>query len=90
MMEDLKKTIRLRCAFCRSEQFALPCEGYSPPSDSFVICANCGRENDVTSLLIVTKSKGREIAEAYAAELVKQMKKDLVKTFKDSNFIKIK
>ena len=90
MMEDLKKTIRLRCAFCRSEQFALPCEGYSPPNHSFVVCANCGRENDVTSLLIVTKSKGREIAEAYADELIKQMKKDLVKTFKNSNFIKIK
>ncbi|CAM3781480.1 hypothetical protein [Rahnella victoriana] len=90
MIEDLKKTIRLRCAFCRSEQFALPCEGYSPPSHSFVVCANCGRENDVTSLLIVTKSKGREIAEAYTDELVKQMKKDLVKTFKNSNFIKIK
>ena len=90
MMEDLKKTIRLRCAFCRSEQFALPCEGYAPPSHSFVVCANCGRENDVTSLLIVTKSKGREIAEAYADELVKKMKKDLVKTFKNSNSIKIK
>ncbi len=90
MMEDLKKTIRLRCVFCRSEQFALPYEGYSPPSHSFVVCANCGRENDVTSLLIVTKSKGREIAEAYADELIKQMKKDLVKAFKNSNFIKIK
>lgn len=90
MMEDLKKTIRLRCAFCRSEQFALPFEGYSPPSHSLVVCANCGRENDVTSLLIVTKSKGREIAEAYADEIVKQVKKDLVKTFKNSNFIKIK
>lgn len=90
MMEDLKKTIRLRCVFCRSEQFALPFEGYSPPSHSLVVCANCGRENDVTSLLIVTKSKGREIAEAYADELVKQMKKDLIKTFKNSNFIKIK
>ena len=90
MMEDLKKTIRLRCAFCRSEQFALPCEGYTPPSHSFVVCANCGRENDVTSLLIVTKSKGREIAEAYADEPVKQMKKNLVKTFKNSHIIKIK
>lgn len=90
MMEDLKKTIRLRCVFCRSEQFALPFEGYSPPSHSLVVCANCGRENDVTSLLIVTKSKGMEIAEAYADELVKKMKKDLIKTFKNSNFIKIK
>ncbi|MGP2467992.1 hypothetical protein V1956_05120 [Yersinia sp. 2540 StPb PI] len=90
MMEDLKKTIRLRCAFCRSEQFALPYEDYSPPGHSFVVCANCGRENDVTSLLIVAKSKGMKIAKAYADELVEQMKKDLVKSFKKSKFIKIK
>ncbi|CTV62858.1 hypothetical protein [Escherichia coli] len=91
MMEDLKKTIRLRCAFCRSEQFALPYESYSPPpSHSFVVCANCGRENDVTSLLIVAKSKGMEIAEECADELVEQMTKDLFKTFKNSKFIKIK
>jgi len=90
MMEDLKKTIRLRCVFCRSEQFALPYEGYSPPSHSFVVCANCGRENDVTSLLIVAKSKGMEIAEECADELVEQMTKDLFKNFKNSKFIKIK
>lgn len=90
MMEDLKETIRLRCTFCRSEQFALPYTDYSPPGHSFVICANCGRENDVTSLLIVAKSKGMEIAKAYADELVKQMRKDLVKSFKNNKFIKIK
>lgn len=90
MMEDLKETIRLRCTFCRSEQFALPYTDYSPPSHSFVICANCGRENDVTSLLIVAKSKGMEIAKTYADELVEQMKKDLVKAFKNNKFIKIK
>ncbi|CDG97217.1 conserved hypothetical protein [Xenorhabdus bovienii str. puntauvense] len=90
MMEDLKKTIRLRCAFCRSEQFALPYEDYSPPGHSFVVCANCGRENDVTSLLIVAKSKGMEIAKAYADELIEDIKKDLVKSFKNNKFIKIK
>ncbi|MCB5312559.1 hypothetical protein [Yersinia intermedia] len=90
MMEDLKKTIRLRCAFCRSEQFALPYEDYSPPGHSFVVCANCGRENDVTSLLIVANSKGMEIAKVYADELVEKMKKDLVKTYKNSKFINIK
>ncbi|PLC60629.1 hypothetical protein B9P82_24160 [Citrobacter sp. L55] len=90
MMDDLKETIRLRCAFCRSEQFALPCEEYSPPGHSFVVCANCGRENDLTSLLIVAKSKGMEIAKAYADKLVQQMKKDLVNTFKNNKFIKIK
>ncbi|QQA74529.1 hypothetical protein [Pectobacterium parmentieri] len=89
MMEDLQKTIRLRCAFCRSDQFALPYEDYSPPDHSFVICANCGRENDVTFLLIIAKSKGMEIAKAYADELVEQMKKDLVKSFKNNKFIKI-
>lgn len=89
-MEDLKETIRLRCAFCRSEQFDLPCEEYSPPGHSFVVCANCGRENDLTSLLIVAKSKGMEIAKAYADKLVQQMKKDLVNTFKNNKFIKIK
>ncbi|WP_226100914.1 hypothetical protein [Dickeya oryzae] len=90
MMEDLKATIRLRCTFCRSEQFALPCEDYSPPGHSFVVCANCGMENDVTSLLIVAKSKGMEVARAYADELVEQMKKDLANSFKNNKFITIK
>ncbi|ATF93803.1 Uncharacterised protein [Cedecea neteri] len=90
MMEDLKETIRLRCSFCRSEQFALPYEDYSPPDHSFVVCANCGRENDVTSLLIVAKSKGIEIAQAYADELVEQMKNDLAKSFKNNEFMKFK
>lgn len=89
-MKDLKKTIRLRCAFCRSEQFTLPYENYSPPDHSFVVCANCGSENDVTSLLIVAKSKAMEITKAYADELVVQMKRDLVKSFKNNKLIKIK
>lgn len=90
MMEDHKKTLRLRCTFCHSEQFAVPYKDYSPPRHSFVVCANCGRENDVTSLLIVAKSKGMEIAEAYADEIVKEIKKNLIKSFKKSKFIKIK
>lgn len=85
MMEDLKETIRLHCTFCRSEQFALPYTDYSPPGHSFVICANCGRENDVTSLLIVAKSKGMEIAKTYADELVEQMKKIWLKPLKTIN-----
>ncbi|EIX7809413.1 hypothetical protein MK936_004501 [Salmonella enterica] len=90
MMDDLKETIRLRCSFCRSEQFALPYTDYSPPGHSFVVCANCGRENDVTSLLIIAKLKGMEIARAYAERLVEQVEKALVNSFKDNQFIKIK
>lgn len=90
MMEELNETIRLRCAFCRSERFALPFEGYSPPGHSFVVCANCGRENDVTSLFIVAKSKGMEIAKTYADELIEQVKKDLRRSFKNNKYIRMK
>jgi len=89
-MDEFKETIKLRCTFCYSEQFALPYEHYSPPSHSFVICANCGRENDVTSLLIVAKSKGIAIAKDYADKLVVQMKKELTKSFRNNKFISIK
>ncbi|WP_209436759.1 hypothetical protein, partial [Pseudomonas gingeri] len=65
-MDDLKKTINLRCVFCRSNQFALPWKGYLPPAGSFVICANCGRENDITSMLITAKSIGLAITKKYA------------------------
>jgi DNA-directed RNA polymerase subunit RPC12/RpoP len=80
-MEKLKEKISLRCTFCRSSEFALPYESYSPPSESFIVCANCGRENDVTSLLIVAKSTGLSIAKNYADKLVNEMKKDLIKIF---------
>ncbi|BBK10304.1 hypothetical protein U4L45_07190 [Klebsiella pneumoniae] len=89
-MDEFKETIKLRCTFCRSEQFAMPYENYSPPSHSFVICANCGRENDVTSLLIVAKAKGITNAQDYAHKLIDQMKKELNKTLKNNKFIKIK
>lgn len=44
----------------------------------------------MTSLLIIAKSKGMEIARAYADGLVEQMKKDLVNSFKNNKYIKIK
>lgn len=89
-MEEVKETIRLHCTFCHSEKFALPYEGYSPPGGSFVVCACCGRENDVTSLVIIAKAIGFEIAKEYADKLVGEMKKELIKSFKNSKFIKIK
>lgn len=89
-MMDLKK--RSDCAVHSAVRNSSPylTRVTPPPSHSFVVCANCGRENDVTSLLIVAKSKGMEIAEEYADELVEQMTKDLFKTFKTSKFIKRK
>lgn len=89
-MEEFRKTIKLRCSFCRSNEFALPWEGYSPPAGSFVVCANCGKENDITSLLLVSKATGLAAAKEYAEQLMKDMKKDLQKSFRNNKFIKIK
>jgi hypothetical protein len=89
-MNELRKTIKLRCSFCRSNEFALPWEGFRPPAGSFVVCANCGHENDITSLLLVAKSTGIATAKEYAEQLVNDMKKELQRKFKNSKFIKIK
>jgi hypothetical protein len=89
MMENLKNDPTALCILPLGT-VRLTLRGLRPSSHSVVVCANCGRENDVTSLLIVAKSKGMEIAEDYADELVEKMTKNLFKTFKNSKFIKIK
>jgi hypothetical protein len=89
-MQEFRKTIKLRCVFCRSHEFALPWENYSPPAGSFVVCANCCKENDITSMLIVAKAKGLAIAENYAEQLMNEMTGELKKSFRNSKFIKFK
>lgn len=81
-MEELKKTISLRCSFCRSKLFAFPHKNYTPPHGSLIVCANCGRENDVTSLILVVKAKAMDIAEDYVDNLIEQFHKDIKKAFK--------
>jgi len=89
-MEELRETIRLRCTFCRSNEFALPHEDYSPSAGSFVVCANCGKENDVTSLLVVAKATGLAIVEDHVEQLVDEMAKELKRAFRNNKFITIK
>jgi hypothetical protein len=89
-MDEFRKTIKLRCVFCRSNEFALPFENYSPPAGSFVVCASCGKENDVTSLLVVAKATGLAVAKDYAEQLMNDMKRELQKSFRNSKFIKFK
>lgn len=89
-MDELRKNISLHCTFCHSTQFAIPYDGYEPHHGSFVVCAQCGRENDFTSLLLVVKSKGIDMAKVYAEKFIEDMKKELIKSFKGSKFIKIK
>lgn len=89
-MQGFRKVIKLRCVFCHSNEFALPWEGYVPPPGSFVVCASCGRENDITSMLITVKTAGLSLAKDHAKELVKELTNELKKTFKNSKFIKFK
>lgn len=89
-MAELKKSISLRCTFCHSELFAFPHENYAPLHGSLIVCANCGRENDVTSLIFVVKAKAMDIAEDYADNLIDKFQKDLKKAFKGSKYIKFR
>lgn len=93
-MKELKQTISLHCVFCRSTHFALPHEGYRPHHGSFVVCANCGRENDFSSLMFVVKDKAHDIAEKYAKEVMeeaaKELKKKLQNAFRGNKFIKVR
>lgn len=89
-MEELQKTISLQCVFCCSKEFAVPYKDYSPHHGSFVVCVNCGRENDFTSLMFVAKEKAIDIANALANEMIKDMKKELQNIFRGNKYIKIK
>ncbi len=54
------------------------------------MCANCGKENDITSLLVVAKAAGLGIAKDYAEQLMDDMKREIQKSFRNSKFIKFK
>ncbi|OYT82129.1 MAG: hypothetical protein CFE50_16055 [Pseudomonas sp. PGPPP4] len=82
-MESFKKSIGLRCAFCRSYEFALPYENYMPHPGSLVVCANCGRENDITSMLIFAKSSGVSLVREHVQQLVEELADRMRKAFKN-------
>ncbi|WP_438308552.1 hypothetical protein [Pseudomonas guariconensis] len=89
-MESFKKSIGLRCVFCRSYEFALPHTGYTPAPGGFVVCAHCGRENDVTSLLFVAKGAGLSLVKQHAQQLVDGLAKEMRKSLKHHKFIKLR
>lgn len=74
----MEEEIKMRCVFCKSDQFELPGKDHQPNHGEMVKCANCARLNDYTSIL--------KIAEEHAIDLVKaeaeRMVKDALKSFK--------
>lgn len=73
--------------------FVIPYGEYQPHYGGFLVCANCGRENDFISLIRVVKRKTKEIAEEHANAIVSvamsDMKKQLQKACKGNKFLKI-
>ena len=85
-----ERNISLKCFFCSSEMFVLPSEDYIPFYGSFVVCANCGRENDFTSLIYVAEKKAHDMVEEYIEDALESLSKDLKKTFRNTKHIKIR
>lgn len=77
-MAEIPDKISLKCVFCMSENFEVP-EGYEPQYGELIRCANCGRMNDVSSLVAVAHDEVKELATDFVADEVKKM---LKKAFK--------
>lgn len=79
---DKEKSIKLKCLFCFSTDFALPEENYTPQPGEMIQCANCGKMNDYDSLMRVAEREGLEWAEGKAEKLVGDMMKKIGKGWK--------
>jgi hypothetical protein len=72
----MKEQIKMLCLFCKSDKFELPKEGYQPSCGEMIKCANCGKLNDYTSMLNITKEKAIEVAKAEAQKIIKNTMKN--------------
>ena len=83
MTEELLGTLPLRCAFCKSTQFALPYEGYQPRPGDMLTCANCGRESNYEAILGVSKNEAEGLVSEKAKEIIE---KELMTALKKAGF----
>jgi len=80
-MED-KVVLKLHCLFCRSIDFVLPSDNYSPHSGDQIRCANCGKSNDYDSMMRVAIKKGKEWGEEQIRKEIDNFTKELGRLFK--------
>ena len=80
-MEE-KRTIPLRCIFCKSASFDVPYDGYEPKPGEQIKCVNCGRSNDYSSLLSLACKEGEKIAKEIIDGKIKEFQKNVRKMFK--------
>jgi hypothetical protein len=87
-VKPLQSKLNLICFFCKSNLFVLPYKDYQPYHGSFLVCANCGRENDYTSLSRVVYSRAQIIVDDYANEVINNFANELKKSFQGNKYIK--
>lgn len=71
MSEEIHDTILLRCVFCQSTNFKLPCVRHTPSPGEMLECENCGRESLYDAMLDVAHEEAREMVENVLLEQLK-------------------
>lgn len=79
---DDQTNIKLQCLFCKSTNFVVPDQNYTPKPGEQIQCGNCGRTNDYGSLMRVAKRKGVEWGEKQAQKVIDEFTKKMGKMFK--------
>lgn len=68
--------VNIKCAFCKSEIFELPYEGYQPELYEMIKCSNCGAVNYFESIRKVAIKKTLNVIENdYQNEILNMLKK---------------
>ncbi len=89
-MSKYDKEFKSLCCFCMSDKFELPTKNYQPQPGELIRCANCGRLNDVTSLIQSVEEEVSEYTHDVAKDVVDNALKDMKKKFKGNKFITFK
>lgn len=69
----MKEKFNLKCLFCGSTNFKLAHEGEFPKEGEMVECAECGRENDVSSLINLAKQEAIDKAKEELSQKLKNI-----------------
>lgn len=72
MFEEIHDTVSLRCVFCQSSNFKLPCAGHIPSPGEMLECENCGRESLYDAMLDVAQEEARVMVENALLEQLKE------------------
>jgi len=78
-VEDKTFRVNLKCVFCGNEKFKIPYKDYQPQEGEQIICPNCGKSNDFSSLRQLAIQEGREKIKSYATDEIQKLLKKFKK-----------